>query len=235
MATQLKAIILDVDGTLFDRERAQREILRIMVRELSHIFAGIDEKTAVEAFLESDRISLPDFDAGVTVSESRARRSRIFLDILDLNEEFADEITRTYVERYPCVKAPISGAEPVVTELTEKFPLGVVSNGFPDVQYLKLKTLGIEYLFDCIVLSGELEIWKPDPRIFWKAATLLNKKPEECLYVGDSYEHDILGARAAGMMACWLNPHGLQPSQTDITPDFEISSLDELLDIARQI
>jgi len=119
----------------------------------------------------------------------------------------------------------------VIEALVGKFQLAILSNGLSDVQYRKLKTLGIEHLFEYIVLSGELGIWKPDPRIFLKAAELLAREPEECIYIGDSYDTDIPGAKEAGMKACWFNPHGLRPSQAGTKPDFEISSLDEILGI----
>ena len=109
--------------------------------------------------------------------------------------------------------------------------MGIISNGSPDVQYRKLKTLGIKHLFDCILLSEKVGIRKPDPKIFWKATTSLAKEPEECLYVGDSYERDVLGAKKAGMRACWFNPRGLRLPQEDVEPDFEIGALDHIPEI----
>lgn len=231
MIGELKAVIFDIDDTLFDREDAQQKTLRIIMREFSDTFAGIDEETAIDAFLESDHISVRDFNVGDSVSVARTKRSKRFLNILGLRVDPAEKITEMYVKAYPDVKAPIKNAESVVIGLARQFPLGVVSNGSPDVQCRKLKTLGIEHLFECIVLSAELGIQKPDPRIFWEAATMLKKGPEECLYIGDSYDTDVLGAKSARMKVCWFNPHGLQPSQIDVKPDFEISSLDRVLRI----
>ena len=65
------------------------------------------------------------------------------------------------------------------------------------------------------MLSGELGVKKPDPRIFWEAASLLGAEPEECLYVGDAYEADVIGSRKARMKVCWFNPYGMQPPRTD--------------------
>jgi len=231
MTTQLKAVIFDVDDTLFDRDRAQREILCLMVREHLDIFAGIDEAAAADAFVESDRVTFEEFKTGNPVETSRFKRSKTFLNMLGLSEDFADKITEMYVNAYPLINVPVEGAVRVVTELSANLSLGIVSNGFPDVQYKKLKTLGIEHFFGCIVLSGELGIKKPDPRIFWEATSLLGVEPEECLYVGDAYEADVLGARNARMKVCWFNPRKLQPPQTDVKPDFEIETLDEILKI----
>jgi putative hydrolase of the HAD superfamily len=230
MMTSIKAILFDVDDTIFDRARAQRKILRLIVQEFHDVFAGIDEQTALNAFFESDRLSLEEFYAGGSVEELRVVRSRRFLQLLGLSEDFADEITEMYVKSYPNIDAPVKGAKSVIRNLAGRFQLGIVSNGFPDTQYRKLRTLGMEELFDCILLSEEIGIRKPDPGIFWKAAELLARKPEECLYVGDSYKADVLGAKKAGMRACWFNPGGLRPS-AEVKPDFEISELDEILEI----
>jgi putative hydrolase of the HAD superfamily len=233
MINEVKAVIFDVDDTLFDRDKAQREILRLMIQKMSDVFAGIDEQTAIDAFLESDSVALQEYYDNPDASGDvlRARRSEAFLGILGLDESSADRITNMYVESYPTLDVPVEDAKSVVKRLSEKFQLGVVSNGFPDVQYQKLKTLGIESFFDCILLSEEIGIRKPDPRIFWRAASLMLRQPEECLYIGDSYRADVPGAKRAGMQACWFNPHGLRPSQEGVKPDFEISALHEILSI----
>lgn len=170
MTTKLKAVIFDVDDTLFDRMKAQREILCLMVREHPEIFEGIDEEAAADAFLESDRVTFEEFKIGNPVETSRFKRSKTFLNMLGLSEDFADKITEMYVNAYPRINVPVESAVRVVTELSVNLSLGIVSNGFPDVQYKKLETLGIK---------------KPDPRIFWEAASLLCVEPEQCLYVGD--------------------------------------------------
>lgn len=235
MIDGLKAIIFDVDDTLYDRTGAQFGILRIIMQKFSDLFSGTDEQAAIDAFIKSDEIALEYYYSGTPGDESRAIRSREFLRILGLNDEFADAITKIYVDLYPTIKSPVKGAESVVATLDKKYQLGIVSNGLPDVQYRKLKVLNLEHFFECIVLSGELGIQKPDPRIFWEATSILNKKPEECLYIGDHYEVDIPGAKSAGMKACWFNPNGLEIPQIEVKPDFILGSLDEIIGIVDSI
>ena len=225
------ALVFDLDDTLFDRNRAQREVLDLIVPEFRVVFGAIDKEKIAAAFFESDRVTTQEFEAGVLAETFRRRRSKLFLNLLDLNEDLADQITAMYVRRYPTIDAPVSGAKSVVQNLAGRFPLGLVSNGLPDVQYRKLETLGIRGLFKCIVLSGEVGIQKPDPRIFWLATASLVREPEECLYVGDSYAADVVGAKSAGMQVCWFNPQGTSHGQAGIEPDFEITALDEIFGI----
>ena len=101
--------------------------------------------------------------------------------------------------------------------------------GLADVQYTKLETMGLRDLFSCVVLSEEFGIRKPDSKIFHHAVSLLYLQPAECLYVGDSYIHDVIGAKNAGLLVCWLNSESLKPPDENIKPDFIVNKLEELL------
>jgi len=229
--TDLKAVLFDLDGTLFDWDLAQREALSLVARELPHLFAGVDEAVAFRVFLDSDRAAMEGLDEVSPPDEFRARRSTLFLRMLGLDEAHAERVAAAHTRLYPAVHAPVDGARSVVRSLAGSFQLGVVSNGLPDTQYRKLETLGVRPLFGCIVLSGEVGFWKPDPRIFWEATTSLGRETGECLYVGDSYDHDVVGAKRAGLRVCWLNPQGLPPSQMDVEPDYQVSALGQVLGI----
>lgn len=228
---ELKAIIFDVDDTLFDRSAAQREVIQVLIQEFSDLFSGIDADRILDAFLKSDLVADKKFWAGASMEEVRVGRSEAFLRSLSLNESFADEITAMYLETYPSLVVPVECAQSVVNNLAKRFSLGIVSNGYPDVQYRKLKTLALDHLFRCIIVSEEVGIRKPDPRIFWLATKSLDVESEDCMYVGDYYDHDILGAKKAGMLACWFNPQGLRPSHSNPQFDYEIRFLHEILDL----
>jgi putative hydrolase of the HAD superfamily len=78
------------------------------------------------------------------------------------------------------------------------FRLGVVSNSEGRVCEA-LEAAGLRQYFDAVVDSGQVGIEKPDPRIFRIALAELGVEPEEAIYVGDLYDIDVLGARAAGI------------------------------------
>lgn len=74
-----------------------------------------------------------------------------------------------------------------------------------------LEAAGLAERFDVIVDSHLVGVSKPDPAIFRHALELLGVEPREAVFVGDSYAHDALAARAAGMRAVLLDPLDLHP------------------------
>jgi len=142
--TDLKAVLFDVDGTLFDRNGAQLMVLDVIAREFCDLFADIDRQELVDAFLESDRMTtLELYGDNLIVEGVRVRRARVFLDLLGLDEAHVDAMAELYVKAYPRMDAPVDGAAAVVEALSRRFQLGIISNGLPDVQYRKLETLGL--------------------------------------------------------------------------------------------
>jgi putative hydrolase of the HAD superfamily len=166
MNMSIKAVLFDVDETLFDRKLAQKIVCKLIVEQLPHVFETFEMERIQEAFLKSDQISTHMFNSGTLSEGLRDKRSCLFLQLLGIETNYVEKVTGFYVRDYPLVKAPKEGAIPVVKKLSVKFKIGVVSNGFPDVQYRKLETISLYDLFLCIVLSEVIGIRKPDPIIF---------------------------------------------------------------------
>ena len=144
---KIKAVLFDLDETLFDRKLAQKAVLALMMKQLPEMFAGLAPDPVLAAFLESDRVTTEVFNLGVPSDSMRNSRSKLFLQLLGLNENHAGVITKMYVKDYPTVKTPVDGAVPLVKKLSKNMTVGVVSNGLPDVQYTKLETLGLRPVF----------------------------------------------------------------------------------------
>ncbi len=103
---------------------------------------------------------------------------------------------------------PDRDAEPVLRELARRgLRLGVVSNADGRVR-AQLERAGLAPFFAVIIDSAEVGVSKPDPAIFRMAAARLGVAPAEAVYVGDIYQVDVAGARAAGMRGLWLAPAG---------------------------
>ena len=87
-------------------------------------------------------------------------------------------------------------------------PMTIISNGFTEVQYRKLRNSNIEQYFTHVVLSEAVGALKPSREIFEYALKLNNARADETLMIGDSFDADILGAVGAGIDAVYLNNTG---------------------------
>jgi putative hydrolase of the HAD superfamily len=115
----------------------------------------------------------------------------------------------------------------VLDSLRPRYRLGLITNGAPDLQRLKLAGTGLAAYFDPIVVSGELGIGKPEPAIFAFALARARTAPGAAIMIGDSWERDIQGALGAGLHAVWINPRGVAPP----TPGPGVSIIADLRDL----
>jgi putative hydrolase of the HAD superfamily len=104
-----------------------------------------------------------------------------------------------------------------------------VSNNLQAEQEEKLRHLGMAHLIDALVVSETVGVAKPDPAIFATALRQLGCAADDAVMLGDSWAADVLGARAAGLRAVWLNRHG------HLSPDprfaHELVSLEPTTDV----
>ena len=121
------------------------------------------------------------------------------------------------------IRAPARGADSMARTL------GIITNGPTDVQRAKIDLLDIDDLIDFAVISEEFGAAKPDPTIFQAALDRAGVPPDRAIFVGDSPEFDMQGARAAGIPAVWVNRSGAAWPDPDWAPDREIQSLDDLM------
>ena len=108
--------------------------------------------------------------------------------------------------------------------------LGIITNGPAEVQRAKVELLAVADLVDFIVISGEFGVDKPDPAIFREALRLGAAAAADALYIGDSPEYDIAGARAAGLTPVWVNRAGADWPGPGARPDLVIRGIDRLAD-----
>ena len=81
--------------------------------------------------------------------------------------------------------------------------LGVITNGSVERQGAKLTTLGLDGVFDTVLISQREGLQKPDPLIFLRAVEQCGVTPEEAMFVGDHPEMDVAGASRAGLVPVW--------------------------------
>ncbi len=118
--------------------------------------------------------------------------------------------------------------EETLKQLKKEYRLAMLTNGAPDLQREKVAKSGVESYFEIIVVSGEVGVGKPNPKIFWEVLNQLNISPEQAVMVGDNMSRDILGANEVGITSVWINHEG-STDMENVEPDYEISRLSELL------
>ena len=122
----------------------------------------------------------------------------------------------------------------VVAELKRSgFRLALVSNMMLPGKLLaaKLEEAGILSYFDPIIISSEVGFIKPHPEIFYRALRESGLSPAEVVFVGDTYDQDIMGAKRVGLKTVWLNSrHEPRTMARDNPPDAEIETLAALLE-----
>lgn len=117
----------------------------------------------------------------------------------------------------------------VLQALSSEYRLGLVSNGLTEYTDYSMNHLGIASFFDSKIVSGSIDVEKPDPKIFEMALHDLGVKAEEAVMVGNLLSYDILGANRCGIRSVWI--HRCEKDKQgarDIQPTYTISSLREL-------
>lgn len=120
--------------------------------------------------------------------------------------ELVDEAVELHLEAERRTFALFEDSRDVLVELRRRgIPIGLITNGPSAFQREKLRTVGIDGLFDVVVASGDIGVLKPDAEIFRHALDRAGVLSAASLHVGDSFAADVMGAVGAGLSAFWLN------------------------------
>ena len=115
------------------------------------------------------------------------------------------EVSRAYGDvRRESGVLPYPGIDGLLADLKANYKLGLLTNGPSDVQWEKIEALGFDQQFDAVIVAGDVGIYKPDERVFNLLMEQLSVAAQHSLFVGDSYDTDILGAHQAGMYTAWI-------------------------------
>lgn len=143
------------------------------------------------------------------------------------NKKLSQQMGERYVEISPYQTRLIPGTMDLLSRCQALgYEMHVITNGFEEIQDIKLDNSGIRDFFGHIITSEGIGERKPHPIVFEHALQLTNSSAEESVMIGDDFEADIVGAKQAGWKQVYYNPHGHEV-QENIT--LQINSLDELI------
>ncbi|EFG64577.1 HAD family hydrolase [Streptomyces sp. SPB074] len=206
--TRVKAVLWDVDDTVFDYTRADTEGLAAHLRAegLLERFGG--PETALARWRALTRHHWGRFAAGgVGFLEQRRDRVRDFL-AAPLGDAEADAWFDAYFAHYEAAWTLFTDVLPALDALARSHRHGVLSNSSAAVQGPKLTALGLGDRFESLLCAAELGVSKPEPGAFRAAARALGLAPAEIAYVGDEPWIDARGAVDAGLVGVWLDRAG---------------------------
>lgn len=211
----LKAVIFDLDDTLYDYkalERAAFECVGGLVRER----LGVSEEQYEEAFMRARQATKERLGETAT-SHSRMLYFQKTLEYLDIRPLYlALEMYETYWGFFLDNMILYPGVRELLEALHEKYiRVGVCTDLLAHIQHRKLRRLGMMDDVDCMVTSEEAGVEKPAPGIFNLCLEKLRLPAGEVCFVGDNLERDVKGAMAAGMQAVWFHPKGKGTSEKD--------------------
>ncbi|WP_037857997.1 HAD family hydrolase [Streptomyces sp. NRRL S-340] len=224
----IRAVVWDVDDTLFDYTSADRAGMRAhLVAEGLLAGYGSAEEALVRWREITDR-QWARFAAGeVDFVTQRRDRTRVFLG-LDLTDAEADAWFDRYVAHYEAAWALFPDVLPVLDALAASHRHAVLSNSSLVVQDRKLRALGVRDRFEAVLCAAELGVSKPEAGAFLAACDVLRLPPHEVAYVGDHPEIDGRGAADAGLLSVWIDRGGSRVTLDPPAGPRRIASLSEL-------
>jgi YjjG family noncanonical pyrimidine nucleotidase len=228
----VRAVLFDLDHTLFDTEKTERRALGTVART-----AGVPlGAKALEAYRLANTHVWGEYRAGrLTSKQLRVLRFHLWLQKLERNPAPARRLAPLYLREFSSRSDLISGAGAAVRSMSRLgLRLGVVTNGIDLVQRRRLKASELRDAFPVIVTSERAGFTKPDPRIIELALRRLRVSAEETLYVGDDPHVDGLAANRASVPFVWFNPAGVPSgSANGVKIDHEIVRLQEIHAVIR--
>ncbi len=224
MAKRYQSVFFDADDTLFDYPQAERAALLACLDEFQ---IPADPGAFIAAYRRHNHDIWKEFERGeIDQAFLRVERFRRLAAGIGLPALPLEKVSSFYLEALSGHSQLLPGALETIRGLAERFPLALITNGIAAVQNRRFAASPITSCFRAVVISEEIGIAKPDPRIFAPALQKIGVQAADILYVGDSVTSDMAAARNAGMDFCWVNPGGL-PVPAGFAPVFVIAAISE--------
>lgn len=220
-------LFFDLDHTLWDFRANSRETLRDLFTEERLAARGVPDADAFIAVYEEINHKLwAEHGAGRMPKEvMRVLRFRSALQRFGVVDgRLPGRLSQEYLARCPLKPLLMPGALELLDALHGRYRMHIITNGFDEVQHLKLATSGIADRFDLVLTSERAGAAKPHAAVFERALERTGAKAAESLMIGDNADTDMLGARNAG----WDHAHYHAETEPDPMATYRFGHHDEL-------
>ena len=229
MIKNYKHIFFDLDHTLWDFERNAEETKREMFETFKLKEHGIpDYETFREMYIGINRALWAMYrDNIIEKDELNFRRFYDTLCLLGINDRgLGEDMATGFIQGISSKTYLFPHAKELLEYLYPKYPIHIITNGFEEVQYAKLKNSGMDRYFSSVITSEEACSKKPDAEIFQYALRKTGALAADSLMIGDDLDVDMAGARQNGIDQLYVN-HDRKVHSETVT--MEVFSLDEIV------
>lgn len=236
----IKAVLFDVDDTIYDHLLPFK---KAVYDYTSHIQHFPYEEAYQKMRYYSDLLSIKyggasKMESDGTADNMQAERFQLALEEYQVKVSFSQ--AQNIQKLYKSVQfhiSPFEGIEDLIKELqSRQIVVGILTNGAQQHQWKKIEALQLNQWIpkSHIFVSGQYGWDKPDAKIFHYINEQLLLLPNECLYIGDSWRNDVIGAKNAGWNMIWFNHRAQQQGKDNIDKVTEARSIAELVEAVQQ-
>ncbi len=207
-------ILFDADETLFHFDA---------FAGLQRMFEGYGISFSKEQFIEYQLVNKPLWvqyqDNEITAQQLQEIRFEYWANEVGVTPK---AMNTAFMMAMAEICTPLDGAKALLDSLlVSNVKMGIITNGFTELQKIRLEKTGFSHYFELITISEQVGVAKPDKRIFEHTFSMMGEiELSNILMVGDNPDSDVLGGMNAGIDTCWLNasqqacPEGVEPTYT---------------------
>jgi len=226
-----KHIFFDLDRTLWDFDENSKETLQDIYKKYNLHARGVHSFEIFHSTYKTINKSLwADYRLGTItkdfLSVQRYHKTLQYFIIEDL--ELATKISSDYINISPTKTRLFPYTHELLSYLNSKYTMHIITNGFNEVQFKKVKNAGLEKYFTTIITSEDAGAKKPDKKSFYYALENTGAEIENSIMIGDDLKTDIIGAKNTGIDQIFVN---YKKTNKDITPTYEVFSLKDIENI----
>ena len=208
----IKHVFFDLDHTLWDFETNsqktfdfifKRNRLALDIGQFVEVYKPINHR--YWKLFREDKVSKEDL---------RYFRLKEAFDQLNFNatDDLIDLLSEEYIRFLADHNALFEYTHELLSYLQPKYKMHIITNGFEEVQFRKLKSSSLLPYFDHVITSEKVGVKKPNPKIFQYALEVTGAREVQSIMIGDNLEADILGAKNVGMHAIFCKFNGEEAS-----------------------
>lgn len=228
---KVRQLFFDLDRTLWDFEANSKRALQSLYQDLSlgDTIEHFNHFHHTYIRVNADLWQL--YGKGkLTKEELRDNRFKNALAHHGIYDQaLAQKMSDGYIERSPRQTVLFPGTIEMLQELKhQKYRMHIITNGFKEVQFIKLENSGLRDFFDLVLCSEEIGMTKPHREIFREAERRTHCQPQHAIMIGDDFKADIIGALNANWTAIHFDPEMKFKKERNVS---RIRALDELPEV----